>query len=101
MIFMSHNSHKPRDGVFPAVNIFLVAGEIAQQLRTLAGLPVDPGLIPSIYMVAHKAITPAAEYLTPSHRHTCKQNTDADKIKINQSLKIILKRNEHRYQIML
>ena len=61
---------------------------MAQWLRALAALSEDPGLIPSIHMVAHDHIyvTPATgdqmlssgccgHYRHIAHRHTCRPNT--------------------------
>ena len=55
---------------------------MAQQLRALTDLPGDPGLIPSTHIV-HNCLLP--QDLTLSHRHTCRQNTNARKI--SESLK--------------
>ena len=57
---------------------------MAQQLRALVALPEDLDSIPSTHMAAHNSVTPDPGDLTPSHRHTHKQNTNAIK---NKSLK--------------
>jgi hypothetical protein len=58
---------------------------MAQQLRALAALLEDLGSIPSTYMGSSKpSITPALGDITPSGRHTCSQNTNVYKIKINK-----------------
>ena len=46
-------------------------------LRALAALPEDEGSIPSTHMAA-------IQDLTPSYRHTCRQNTNVHKVKINK-----------------
>ena len=49
------------------------AGEMTQWLRALTALPEDQDPIPRPQMAAHNCSgTP-----TPSHRHTCRQNTNA------------------------
>lgn len=55
-------------------------GEIIQWLRVLIALPEDLGSILSV--------TPVTEDMAPFHKHTCRQNTSAHKIQINN-----LKRN--------
>ena len=57
---------------------------MAQQLRALVALPEDLDSIPSTHMAAHNSVAPEPGDLTPSHRHTHKQNTNAIK---NKSLK--------------
>ncbi|EGV98101.1 hypothetical protein I79_008015 [Cricetulus griseus] len=47
---------------------------MAQQLRALAALPKYPGSLPNTHMVAQLSITPVPRDLTPSNRHTCRQN---------------------------
>jgi hypothetical protein len=59
----------------------LGTGEMAQWLRALAVPPGDLGSIPITHMTAPNCLYP--EDLTPSHRHTCRQSTNAHKIKIN------------------
>jgi hypothetical protein len=36
-----------------SINSGLGAGEMAQQIRALAALPEDPGLIPNIHVTTH------------------------------------------------
>jgi hypothetical protein len=55
----------------------LRVGVMTQQLRVLAALTEDSGSIPSIHMAAHNCVTPIPGDLTPSHRHICRQNTNA------------------------
>jgi hypothetical protein len=57
------------------------AGEVAQCSKAPAALPEDRGSIPS----SHISTTPVPGLLTPSHRYTCRQNTNEHKIKINQN----------------
>jgi hypothetical protein len=53
---------------------------MAQQLRTLAALPEEPGSNPSTHRATHKSVTPRSYILT----QTCMQaNTNAYKMKIN------------------
>ena len=54
---------------------------MAQQFRELAALPEDPGSILSPTCQLTISITPVPEVLTPSHRHTCRQNTNAHEVK--------------------
>jgi hypothetical protein len=58
---------------------------MAPHLKALASLPGDPGSILSTHRV-HKHLQ--IKDLTPSYRHTCRQNTKMHKIKIKNSLKI-------------
>ena len=51
------------------------AGQMAQWLRGLAALPEDLVSIPST------SVTPVPGDPTPSHRHTCIQNTNICKAK--------------------
>ena len=60
-------------GVF--TNIILGAEKMAQQLRTLTTLPEDLESNPSTHLAAHNCLE--LQYLTLSHRHTCRQNNDA------------------------
>ena len=53
---------------------------MAQWLRALTVLPEDLGLIPSTHMEAH-TVTPVPGDLIPSHKYTCSENTNAQKIK--------------------
>ena len=50
-------------------------GEMAQLLRAQAALPEDPGSNPRNHIVV------SVISVTPSHRHTCGQNTNAHKMK--------------------
>ena len=50
---------------------------MAQRLRALAVLPKDLDSITNSHMAAHSF----SGNPTPSHRHTCKQNTNVHKIK--------------------
>lgn len=56
------------------------AGGMAKSLRAL-------GSIPSTYMFV--TLVPGLLALAPSHRHTCKKNTNENKIKVNIFLKKI------------
>lgn len=53
---------------------------MAKSLRAL-------GSIPSTYMFV--TLVPGLLALAPSHRHTCKKNTNENKIKVNIFLKKI------------
>ncbi|EGW01633.1 hypothetical protein I79_012302 [Cricetulus griseus] len=55
---------------------------MAQQLRAPTALPEDSGSIPSTHTTAHNCNSSSRD-VTPSHRHTCRQNTNARNIKIN------------------
>jgi hypothetical protein len=68
---------------------------MAQWLGALLALVEDLGLIPSTHMAIYNCITPVQEDLIPSHRHTCRQNTNAHRNKI----KIIKKRRLQSYFI--
>ena len=59
------------------------AGEMAQRLRALAALPEGQGSIPSNPIVAHDC-NPSFRGFNTSHRHTCMQNMNAHKIKMNK-----------------
>jgi hypothetical protein len=59
---------------------------MAQQLTTLVAFPEDPGSIPSTHMVAYNYNSSSRD-LTPSQRQTCRQNSNAHKIKISKSFK--------------
>ena len=50
---------------------------MTQQLRALASLPEDPVQFRSSQL----SVTPVPGDLTPSHRHTCRQNSNAREIK--------------------
>lgn len=62
-------------------DLSLGPGEMVQWLRAWAALPKDQGSIPSTHMA------PVLGYLAPSHRHICRQNTNAHKTKTNKLLK--------------
>jgi hypothetical protein len=66
-----------------------MAEEMAQQLRALAGLPEDLASIPNTHMAAHDCLTSVPGNPTPSHRHTCRQNTSVYKNTNNKLLKTI------------
>jgi hypothetical protein len=66
------------------------AEEMVEQLRALTALPDDSGSNPSIHTAAHNC--PSLQDLKPSHRHACRQNTDAHKMDIN---KLKIKINQH------
>jgi hypothetical protein len=51
------------------------AGKMALWLRAVAILPEDSGSIPSTNMVT--VVTPAPEDPIPSHRYTCRKNTNS------------------------
>jgi hypothetical protein len=55
------------------------AGEMDQWLKALAALPEDLGSIPSTHVAAYNS---SFGNLTPSCRHTCRQNMSAHEIKI-------------------
>jgi hypothetical protein len=65
------------------------AREMAQWLRALTALLEDLGSIPSTHPHGRSKPSeyPLLGYLTPSHRHTCRQNSSACKIKISKILK--------------
>jgi hypothetical protein len=56
---------------------------MAQHFRALVALQEDLTLIASIHMAAHNSVIPVLEDPTFSHGHTCRQNTNMYKIKIN------------------
>jgi hypothetical protein len=58
---------------------------MAQQVRALAVLPEDLGSIPR----THMSVILVPGNLTPSFSHTCRQNTNIHKIKINKLNTII------------
>jgi hypothetical protein len=54
---------------------------MAHWLRILAVLPEDQGSIPSTHNGSSElSVTPVPGDPTPSHRHICRQNTNAHKI---------------------
>jgi hypothetical protein len=66
------------------------AGEMALWLRALAALPEDPGFNSEHpHGSSQLSVTPVPGDRTPSHRHICRQNTNAQKIKINTNFKRI------------
>jgi hypothetical protein len=58
---------------------------MVEMIRARGVFPEDPNSIPSNRRTAHKvSITLGLGDLTPSHRHTCRQNANTHKIKINK-----------------
>lgn len=53
---------------------------MARKLRILTTLQEDWDLIPRAYMAANNCLE--LKDLTPSHRHRCWQNTNANEIKV-------------------
>jgi hypothetical protein len=56
-------------------------GEISQRLRTLDALPEPRFNSQHPHGSSHLSVTPVPGLLTPSHRHTCRQNTNKNKTK--------------------
>jgi hypothetical protein len=75
------------------------AGEMAQQLRSLNALPEDPSSILSTHVAAHNCLQ--LQYLTPSHRYTYRQNTNAHKIIINYLKGKRVVTNNHMTELLL
>jgi hypothetical protein len=60
------------------------ARDMAHWLRALTALLEDLGSSPSMHIADHNCLL--LQDLTPSHRHTCRQNTNEHKNKIKQML---------------
>ena len=70
----------------------------AQLLRALAALPKYPDSVPCGTWQLAMVYNSSSRGLTPSHRHTCRQNTNAHKINKQFTKDKLVKSNSRRYK---